>query len=186
MAWSMRTPPACRMQARSVAMKGANPPATSARGENVVSPQFWPLVLNKSGGAPICRPTSTSFCSLQAALPRWIHADRKIGDEADAHAGIVIFCCAAAKERSAIHCRNEWNRISRSFSLGKFAHRATLRIAPMRRPVLPIPVAGIGPQCWRRAALRIKRVRPVRPRGAARNCAKSSLNGVRATAEKSS
>ena len=36
MAWSMRTPPACRMHARSVAMNGANPLERSARGENVV------------------------------------------------------------------------------------------------------------------------------------------------------
>jgi adenylate cyclase len=39
-AWSMRAPPACRRQARRAAIKGAKPPVASARGENVVSPQF--------------------------------------------------------------------------------------------------------------------------------------------------
>ena len=116
MAWSMRTPPACRRQARSAAIKGANPPVASARGENVVSPQFWPLVLNKSGGAPICSPTRTSFCLLQAELPPAFVPTAKSARKPMRMPACVIFCCAAAKERSAIHCRNEWKRISRSFS----------------------------------------------------------------------
>ena len=113
MTWSMRTPPAWRMAARKVARNGSNPPARSACGEKPVRPQSWPRGLNRSGGAPTLKPEQQVLLARPGVAAAAIHADREIGDQADAHAGVrVPAACAARNERSAIHCRKTWNSMA--------------------------------------------------------------------------
>ena len=76
------------MLARSVSMNGAKPCAISPCGENEVRPQSWPLGLKKSGGAPMLRSVRNASgvgADLRAVA---IEADRQVGDQADAHAGV--------------------------------------------------------------------------------------------------
>ena len=79
------------MQARSVAMKGANPPATSARGAKCRQSPILPGVVEQIGGRADLQAKQHIFLFTPGRAAAKAHADREIGDKADAHARICDF-----------------------------------------------------------------------------------------------
>ena len=126
MAWSIRTPPAARIAARSVAMNGSNPVASSPCGENAVSPQSCPRVLNRSGGAPTLKPSNSSCGRDHAWLPPGFIPTATSEISPMRMPCLRASSCTAAKLRAASHCRNMWNWTSRDSAAAKLAEDGAL------------------------------------------------------------
>ena len=88
MAWSMRTPPACRMQARKVAMNGANPPLDEcARRKCGQTPILALRIIQIGRRADLqTREHVLLVCPSIAACAA--HSHREIGEQTDTHAGL--------------------------------------------------------------------------------------------------
>ena len=131
MAWSMRSAAGVTQRARSVARKGAKPPASSARGEKRRQAPILPAWVEQiRRRADLQADRAYPSGRLHAWLPRGIHADGEIGDQADPHAGFArAVCCAVASERSASHCRNVWKQHLAPSRRGEHRDRGARRVA---------------------------------------------------------
>ena len=101
-------------------------------GEKPVSPQFWPRGLNRSGGAPIARPSRMSRCRLQAWLPAGSMPTARSPTRPMRIPTRAPGACAVASERSVSHCRNSWKSTSRRWAA---ANAATAGLAGLRRSI---------------------------------------------------
>ena len=125
-------------------MNGANPPAGSARGENVVRPQSWPFALKTSGGAPISRSISRSFGLVHASLPALSHADREVGDQANSHPGLFCRALCGGKRTIGDPLQKAMERSLARIRLCEPCHFRACRVAPRFGPIAPIPGRPIG------------------------------------------
>ena len=121
-AWSIRTPPALRMHARSVARNGANPPFLQrARRERGDSPVLAPPIeqigrrTDRQAVQNVVRPAPGMAAPPGPCRRRGRRSVRSASRPRRAR------CCASRSERSAIHCRNLWNSTSRRCESAKAA-----------------------------------------------------------------
>ena len=144
MAWSMRTPPACRMHARSVAMNGANPPrAERARRKCRQSPILASAVV-KIGRCADLQADQHILLLAPCGAATTVHADGKIGDEADAHAGVRDFLLRSRKRAISEPLQKRMKENFAFVLLGEIA--APMGCAGSRhsaRPSLPIPIVWV-------------------------------------------
>ncbi len=136
----MRTPPALRIAARSVAMKGSKPLALKACGENAVSPQSCPRLAEQVGRRADAQVQQQVALSRPCVTAARTHPDCKIGDQADAHAAVARRLLNGRKTAVRDPLQKHVKLDCGSLGLRKATHMRILESTPAVGPFAPVPI----------------------------------------------